>query len=62
MNNLVGRICYYRPLFHAEMKESKVVHVEEVESWTGVKMPFVTLENGEKVDPTSCYFSLSATA
>lgn len=56
---LIGKTCFYRPLYCAEIKNSKVSKEEQVQRLDGTRVSMLTLEDGTVTDGSCCYFSLS---
>lgn len=63
MNNFIGITAHYRPMYESAMKKSKVVRVEEMQSFVGEnKTTLLHLEDGSAVDASVATYSLSETA
>ena len=56
---LVGKTCFYRPLYSTEVKSSKVAKEEQLQRLDETKVTIFTLEDGTATDGSNCYFSLS---
>ncbi len=56
IKDLVGKEVIYRPLWHNEMKRSKIVSFEEFDHFEDGTVVLLTLEDGAVVAPTACYF------
>lgn len=56
MSDLIGKTCFYRPLFAKEVISAKVDHLLNLVSVDGAPLTLAVMDNGDKINAKLIYF------